>query len=278
MTMASRVGKARTGTVPVLERALRILDYLRDHPDGATLSDTARDLGFPKNTVFRILRTLDAHAYVRRDEASRRYGLSRRMAALTYDSARERTLMEHSLDVMRRLRDLLRETVVISILDGGEGIVLEQVQGLHPFRFVCDPGTRQLVYASASTKAILACATAAEREAALAGVQFVRQTRTTLPDRTALDRELARVRRDGYAVDRAEALDGVHCVAAPVRDHLGHPVAAITVTGPADRLPVSKFAAVGALVREHAAEISRRLGFGLNGGASAPPPAQGGGR
>lgn len=251
--------------VPILHRSLQVLDHLRQCPRGASLTEVSRALGFPKNTVYRILNTLCAHDYVRRDEATLLYTLSRKMATLAYDSAQDRGLLENSLDVMRRLRDATQETVVISILDGGSGLVLEQVQSSHPFRFVCDPGTRQLIYASASTKAILAFLPDHERDAALKGVAFKRLTATTITSCARFDGALAEVRHAGYGVDHAEALDGVHCVAAPIFNHQGFPVAALTITGPADRIPASQFLRVGALVVEHAAEISKRLGYGLNG-------------
>lgn len=251
--------------VPILDRSLQILDHLLQAPQGRSLTEIARALGFPKNTVYRILNTLAAHDYVRRDEATLLYTLSRKMAALAYDSAQDRSLLENSLDLMRRLRDATQETVVISILDRGEGLVLEQVQSSHPFRFVCDPGTRQLIYASASTKAILAFLPEAERESALKGATFKRLTRTTITGRKRFMEALAAVRQHGYAVDHAEALDGVHCVAAPVFNHQGFPVAALTVTGPAERIPAAAFPRLGAMANAHAAEISKRLGYGLNG-------------
>lgn len=265
MTPPARFAPRNAAGVPVLDRALLVLDHLRQSPEGRSLSDVARALGFPKNTVYRILNTLCAHDYVRRDDATLRYTLSRKMATVAYDSAQDRNLMENSLDVMRRLRDATRETVVISILDRDQGLVLEQVQSLHPFRFVCDPGTRQVLYASASTKAILAFLPEHECRAALAEVTYARLTSTTITSRARFAAALAEARRNGYAVDRGEALDGVHCVAAPILNHQGFPLAALTITGPAERVPVAAFPRFGATVKQHAAEISRRLGFGLNG-------------
>jgi len=250
--------------VPILERTLSILDHLRLCPDGLTLSEIARQLRFPKNTVYRILNTLCGHEYVMRDDSTLRYVLSRKMATFSYGSAHDRTLIESSIDIMRMLRDAAQETVVISVLDNGEGIVLEQVQGLHSFRFVCDPGTRQLIYSSASTKSILAFLPEHEREAILRGITFRRVTRNTITSREQFVKTLEQVRRTGYGVDRGEALDGVHCVAAPVFNHQGYPVAALTITGQAERIPASSFQKFGTLTVEHAAQISRRLGYGLN--------------
>jgi DNA-binding IclR family transcriptional regulator len=198
---------------------------------------------------------------VSRNEEELTYRLTRKLATLVYASARDGGLMEKALGPMRALRDRVKETVVISILDRGEGIVLEQVPGLHPFRFVCDPGTRQALHASASTKAILAWCAPDERDAVLAGASFPRFTEHTITSAAAFRRELAAVRARGYGVDRGEAMHGVHCVAAPVLNRQGRPVAAITVTGPDDRLRKEDFAKIGAWVKACARTISERTGL-----------------
>jgi IclR family acetate operon transcriptional repressor len=245
--------------VPILERSLDLLEYLSRSPDGVSLSRAARDLGVPKNTMYRVLGTLCARGYVLRDEAALTYRLARKLATLAYTSAQEGGLIEKALGPMRALRDRVKETVVISILDGSEGIVLDQVPALHPFRFVCDPGTRQPIHASASTKAILACMSDGEREAALAGVRYARMTERTLTTARAFRAELEATRARGYGVDRAEALHGVHCVAAAVVDRQRRPVAAITVTGPDDRMREADFDRVGEWVRECACAVAARL-------------------
>jgi DNA-binding IclR family transcriptional regulator len=262
-------GKRPASVVPNLERGLLILEHLARHPGGQGISDIAAALHYPLNSVFRVTHTLLRHGYVERHPHTRKFTLTRKPAALAYGGETDRTLMENALDLMRELRDRVRETVVVSILDRGEGLILEQVPGLHPFRFVCEPGTRQPMHASASTKAILAFLPDAERDALLAHAVFPALTRRTLRDRAALLAELVSVRSRGYAIDRGEALEGVHCVAAPVRDRRGRAIAAITVTGPAQRMPERGFAVPGALVRECAARISARFGFGLAGGTKA---------
>jgi IclR family acetate operon transcriptional repressor len=249
----------KTTGVPILERTLGLLEFLSRCPEGVPLSGIARTLTIPKNTTYRMLNTLCARGYVARNEAELTYRLTRKLATLVYASARDGGLMEKALGPMRALRDRAKETVVISILDRGEGIVLEQVPGLHPFRFVCDPGTRQALHASASTKAILAWCAPDERDAVLAGASFPRFTEHTITSAAAFRRELAVVRARGYGVDRGEAMHGVHCVAAPVLNRQRMPVAAITVTGPDDRLREKDFPRIGGWVKACAREISARL-------------------
>jgi DNA-binding IclR family transcriptional regulator len=249
--------------VPNLERALVILEYLVHHPRGFTLSELSKALDYPKNSVFRIMNTLLSFGYVNRDEGTLEFTLSRKLFAMAYGSIYENNLMENSLDIMRELRDEVGETVVISVMDNGEGLVLEQVQGTHPFRFVCDPGVRQVIHTSASCKAIMAYMDDKERERKLKGMKFKGYTETTITSREKFIEELERAREKGYAVDRGEHLDGVHCVASAILDQHGRSIAAITVTGPANRLPEDQFDRLGSIISEHTARISTRFGYGL---------------
>jgi DNA-binding IclR family transcriptional regulator len=259
MTAGKGKRARQTTGVPILERTLGVLEHLSRCPAGVALSEIARALAIPKNTTYRMLNTLCARGYVFRNEAELTYRLTRKLATLVYSSAQDGSLIENALGPMRALRDRVRETVVLSILDGAEGIVLEQVPGLHPFRFVCDPGTRQPLHASAPTKVLLAFLPEAEREARLKGVGFPRFTENTLTGAAAFRKELSATRARGYGIDRAEALHGVHCVAAPVLDRQRRPVAAITVTGPDERLRKQDFTRVGEWVKACAREVSERI-------------------
>lgn len=255
--MTETLAKRRKTTgVPILERTLGLLEFLSQCPGGVALSDLARALNIPKNTTYRMLNTLCARGYVFRNEAELTYRLTRKLATLVYTRALDGGLIEKALEPMRALRDQVKETVVISIFDAGEGIVLEQVPGLHPFRFVCDPGTRQPLHASASTKAILACLPDEERDAILKQASFPQLTKRTVTSVGAFRRELAATRLRGFGIDRGEALYGVRCVAAAVLDRQRRPVAAITVTGPDERLREKDFDQVGKRVMACARAIS----------------------
>ncbi len=248
--------------VPALERGLEILEALRHHADGLGINEAARLLEIPVNSAFRILNTLLQFGYVQRDVKSKKFTLSTKLFTIACDHASETTLIEVALPVMRELRDALKETVVVSVLSGQEGIVLEQVPGLHSFRFVCDSGARQALHASASTKAILAFLPEADRNVVLKGMSMPQLTGNTITTREKFLQELRQVKVDGYALDRAEALEGVHCVAAPVFDRQGNPLAAVTVTGPGSRMPLERLPEFGVKVKEYAQRISETLVLG----------------
>lgn len=253
--------KRKPGEVaPALARGLAALEYLRGRSNGESLSDIAAALRFPKNSVLRLLNTLEDFGYVEREPDTLRYRITRQLATLFMDSARDRTLMEAALPAMRRLRDEVNETVLISIIERRAGIVLDQVQSTHAFRFVCEPGTFEDLHSSASTKAILAFLPPDERDALLAGHAFRRYTDRTITRRTAYDRELAETAARGYATDRGEQGEGVCCAAAPVFDRTGSVIASITVTGPAERFCVRGFEAMGRSVTACALSVSALLG------------------
>jgi DNA-binding IclR family transcriptional regulator len=185
------------------------------------------------------------------------------MLSMAYSGTEEKSLIEHSLDVMRELRDQVKETVLISVISDDEGVILEQVPGLYSFRFVVEPGTRLTVHASSHGKAILAFLPESEREAILERLDLKRFTERTITTVAAMRKELATIRERGYAFDLAEEADGVHCASAPILNQHGVAVAALTTTGPAFRLDESSLDTVGQCVKAHADRISGRLGYGL---------------
>ncbi len=143
-------------------------------------------------------------------------------------------------------------------------MVLEAIGGLHPFRFAVDPGTIFSPHASAAGKAILAHLPKARLNAILNGYAFEKFTEHTITDRASFEMALAKTREDGYGIDDAEALDGVSCISAPIRNASGETVAALTVTAPPIRMgqPGSdSFQHFAKAVVAAATRASQKLGF-----------------
>jgi DNA-binding IclR family transcriptional regulator len=89
---------------------------------------------------------------------------------------------------------------------------------------------------------------------------LARFTDTTITNPLALKEELALTRSRGYSVDQAELQPGLHCVGAPIRDLSGRVFAAISVSGPAWKMPLSDVGRVAKIVIHHADAVSRALG------------------
>jgi DNA-binding IclR family transcriptional regulator len=249
--------------VPNLDRALRILEFLAAEPSGCGISEIARRLTLPKNSVFRIVSTLHAHGYLERDPAGKDFRLSRKLLALGYAAIDEHNLVQKSLDQMRLIRDRTGETTLIGALVGHQGVVLEQIAGSHVVKVLVDIGHRFPLHTAAPGKAMLAFLPPDECKAILDEMPFTRFNQNTITDRARFLEELEDVRAKGYAVDRGEEVEGLHCVAAAVFNHRGRPLASIWVTGPSSRLRLEDFPQVGALVIEKADAISRRFGYAV---------------
>src|SRR5690606_10475408 len=100
---------------------------------------------------------------------------------------------------------------------GAEFVYLDRVESAFPLRMELRPGTRVPLHCSASGKLFLAHLGAARRQALLDGLELSRFTATTLVQRSALEAELATIRRQGHAFDAGEFVDGLVCIAVPVR-------------------------------------------------------------
>ena len=252
--------------VPNLERGLRIIELLLEHPKGLQQSEIAAFLHCAKTSVYRIVMTLVEYGYLDRDEETKSIRLSRKLVAMGSRTLADQDLMTVSVDVLKELRDVVRETVLIGALVETEFVVLGQVLGSHPFKFSLDVGARLPLHTAAPAKAVMAWLPETERERLMARISWVRFNARTLTSVQAFRQELVEVAAQGYALDRGEQLAGIHCVAAPVFNRHGYPIAAVWTTGPIERLAEADLPGAGRLLREHASKISGRLGHGAFSG------------
>ncbi len=253
--------KKTTYNVPALERGLEVLELLSQHPRGLNQTDIAATLKCPLSSIFRITMTLVEYGFLERDAETKLFRLTQKMLLVGQRTLGEPDLIGHAMAVMRDLRDLVKDTILLGVLNDVEIIVLDQVLGTHLFRFSVNAGHRIPVYCSAPGKAILAFLPEKQRDAVIGKIRFVRHNENTIVTPEAFRHELAMVAKRGYAVDRGEEYAGIYCVSAPVFDRNGYPIAAIWVTGPDQHVKPADLPDIGKQVREHAARISARLGF-----------------
>jgi IclR family acetate operon transcriptional repressor len=244
---------------PTGAKTLALLDLLARHPAGLSSAEAARRSGITSNVVFRVLKTLVLMGYAVQREDTKVYVLSNRLLDLSRPKIGDRSLVLCAHEAMRSLRDDSGETVQLHIESGGKTLVLEQFQGTHPLQVCGQIGMRIPLYSCAPGKAFLAWWNDAMRAEWFRGRALKNFTPATLSRRKDLERELAAARLNGCTVDRAEGVEGIHCVAAPILDEYGNPVAAITVMAPAARMPEDSFPKLGARCVRAARETEQRL-------------------
>jgi DNA-binding IclR family transcriptional regulator len=247
--------------VPNLVRAIKIIELLAERSAGLTTAQITELLNIPRNSVFRITSTLLEYDYLVRDEDSKAFQLSKKLLTMGYAALSEESLIEKSLEGMRHLRDKYKETIPLGILNGHEGLVIEEVPGLHSFRYVLEPGRRFHLHTAAPAKAILAFLPNEERDRIIKQIKFNRFNENTVKNKTEFLKVLQETRNRGYSIDHAEEIEGMHCIGAPVFNRLAYPIAAIWITGPSIRIKEKEFSAIGKDIKKTCLKISKSLGY-----------------
>lgn len=235
-----------SGSVPALDRSLDIVELLSLSPEGMTLSQLSDHLNAPKNSVFRITQTLLARGYVTRNDNTLAFRLTPRFLRLAPPRWGSQSLPEVSRESMRMLRDATGETVQLGVLSGHEGVIIDQVEGARSLRIVVDLGMRFSLHNNAPGKLLLAYMPPEEQSKVLAEIKLSASTSRTITKKPLLKTECERIVKQGYSTDYAEADDGIHCIAAPIFGMDHEVVGAIWVSGPAKRLPKTRFRELGA--------------------------------
>jgi len=250
-----------TYNVPNLERGLSIIELLATQPKGLTLAEIMEKLSIAKSSAFRIVSTLIFKNYLQKNETTKKISLSRKMLTLGISSMSEQSLVEHSIDVMRAVRDELKESVMLGVILGSTGTILEQVPSSYPVKLFVEPGTQFDLHSSVGGKCILANVPVQELDAAFKGKTLTKYTETSITSKKEFKTALKEVKEKGYAFDNSEDIQGINCVGAPIFNEHGYPVAALWITAPYGRLPASDFESKGKIVKKYAMEISTKLGY-----------------
>jgi IclR family transcriptional regulator, acetate operon repressor len=226
-----------------VERAAQTLTLLAENGD-STVTDLARTLDVSASAVHRILTALRRQGFVEQDPISDRYRLSWTVLKLARSLIARSDVREMALPHIRRLTEELAETVTLSVRVGFERVLIEQVVPNREVHWRAPIGSVSPLYAGATGKALLAFMPQTERARFFREVEMRPLTDHTAADRRALERELARIRRDGYAIGDRDRVPEVAGASVPIFDAEGAVSFALSVAGPAERCPVEGLVSV----------------------------------
>ncbi|MCX2728406.1 IclR family transcriptional regulator [Thermomicrobium sp. 4228-Ro] len=254
--------------VPAVERALDILElFLQSpQPDSLSVPEIARALGLPRSTAHELVATLVARRYLRPlEENPHRFTLDARVFELGNAYATGLDLAREGQIVARRIAAQCDETVHIAVLEGREAFYIAKVDSTNALRLVSAIGRRLPAHCTAVGKMLLSGLSEEEFAERFARVdELPGMTSNSIRTVEALRAELARIRARGLAWDNCESNPDVRCVAAPILDHRGRMVAAMSISFPVVRDTPERFLELSRLVRDGARELSERLGYRLS--------------
>jgi IclR family transcriptional regulator, KDG regulon repressor len=238
-------------------KSLRALEWLclRETPTGVTEMSVA--LGVAKSNAHRILATLTSLGFVRH-LGDGRYEPTLKTWEIGSAVLTRYDIRDISRPVMLALSSKCGETVHLSILEGGDVVYIDKVDGSHPVRAYSRIGGRAPAYAVATGKALLAFHPHIESLVPKKLEAFTSKTRKT---RSALFEELETVRKRGYAVNTGEWREDVGGIAAPIVNDRGEVFSAIGISGPIVRLGPDRVRALALAVIATAGDISQQCGY-----------------
>jgi len=248
--------------VPALARGLRILELLAETKQPLRVADIAARLDIPRSATYELINTLRLHRFLDQD-SDRRMMLGAKLAMLGASFESGVDLPRLAAEAARTLRDRSDETVQVAVLDDRYVLYIAKADSSRQLRLVSNLGRRLPAHVTGLGKALLAALPPEEFDRRMAGVELETYTDTSIADLDTLRTELADVRRTGFAIDNAESTPEVRCVAAPIQDTSGEIVAAISISVPSIRMTDDRLGECTILVKDAAAALSRRLGFGL---------------
>ncbi|MGH3353640.1 MAG: IclR family transcriptional regulator [Nocardioides sp.] len=218
-----------------LSRALRILIELGEGE--RSLDQVAASLEVHKTTAMRLLHTLEADRFVRRDDRQR-YHLGSRLFALGSAALAQHAIRDVAQPHLTRLAaETGGQAVHLAGYENGAAIYLAKVESTHAVRMYSRVGLPAALHATAVGKILVAGLTPGEQDAAVAGIDFHPFTTRTVTDAAGYREVLARTREQGWAEDASEHEDFINCVGAPVHDEAGRVIAAVSVSVPDVILP-----------------------------------------
>jgi IclR family transcriptional regulator, acetate operon repressor len=220
------------GPVQSVDRALGVLEALAASGAPVGVGEVAELTGLPQGTVHRLLATLQQRGYVRRDHG-RKYCLG--TGAIRLADAAQRALARSARPHLAALVKLSGETANLAVLEGDDVVYVAQISSPHTLRMFAEVGRHVPPHSTAVGKVLLAALPREQARALLRRTGMVARTPATITDLGAFEAELDRVAAQGWAVDEEEQETGVRCVAVPVDGGPGPVVAALSLSGPADR-------------------------------------------
>ena len=258
--MSNGTSEAGNSGVQSVDRALYALEILaRRGETGVT--ELAADIGVHKSTAFRLLGALEERELVEQAHERGKYRLGFGLLRLANAVSGRLDVTQQGREICERLAAEVGETVNIAVLRSHYAVNVDQARGPSAVGTHNWVGELTPLHATSSGKVLLAFMPTDARRELLEAAGLTRFTEHTVTSIEALERELICVAQDGYVVSVEELEHGLNAVAAPIRDHTGGVIAALSVSGPVYRLTEDRAREIASAVALAAAAIGHRMGF-----------------
>lgn len=247
--------------VQSVDRALTLLEVLSDHEDGLGITEISTKIELHKSTVHRLLGTLINKGYVQKISSGNKYKLTMKLFELGRKTVDKIDVIKISRPYLESLRNDIKEVVHLVVRDGTDIVYVDKVESENTIRMHSSIGKRSPMYCTSVGKALMAHMSDEEIENIWNESKIVKFTEYTITNLEDMKIEIEKIRSQGFSVDEQENEMGVRCVGAAILDYTGSPVAAISVSGPTNRVTKEKVEEIGRIAIEISGKISYELGY-----------------
>lgn len=254
MELHARAPQVDTRHLDAYDKLLVVLSAFEAEPR-SSLGALAEAVALPKSTVHRALSKLKRYGFVAQDVGTREYFLGYRFRALAKKLRDTGFISSVAGAHLKALTHVSGESSFLTVAEGVYALCIARTEARHPLRITMDIGSRAPLHRGASNVVLLAHLPRAQRASVAA---------YWVPDAAERERLLRRldgIRGEGSVYTVSELSPGAAAIAVPVLDREGDLVAALSLSGPTERLPPERAERLLAPLREHATAIARELGF-----------------
>lgn len=217
--------------IKVVAKTFEVLETL-NRKNKLSLKEITEIVAFPKPTVFRLLYTLQTLGYVEQENGTQSYKLSSKFMSFVKGANSSNNLTILAKPYMEELRNEFNETVNLARLVDNQAVYIRVVESNQTFRISDNIGDRASFHSTSIGKAIIAFLPINRRKEILKNHSFTRFAKKTVLNIEDFERELIKVKKQGFSIDDEEGHDGVICIGAPIFDKDHHSFAALSISIP----------------------------------------------
>lgn len=251
----------KTGAIKAVVKAANVINLLADQGEPMSLTGMSAELGMSKSTLHGIVSTLVMMKFLGQDQETGYYRLGTRLFEIGVRMSGQWDVRRIAYPFILELVAELGETVHMAILDDFEVLYIDKHEASSSIRIVTDVGVRLPAHCTALGKALLSGLNERDFRYMVRRKGLKRYTEFTVTDPDRLWADMERIRGCGYAVDEQEYVEGLRCVAVPIRNHAGHIAAALSISGPVSRMRDEKVDRCKISLKKAGAAISARMGY-----------------
>lgn len=239
-----------------LIKSIKVFEYLLENNEMSIL-ELSNLSSIGKSTIHRILGTFKAMGYVDQNKENNKYYATLKIFELGNKVANRIPLRKIVRPYIEQLYEKCHETVNFAIIDKNEMVFLDKIVTEEPLRIELEIGRRAPAYCSALGKAILAF----KSDADVSSFSFKKITRNTIDSQYKFKKELEDIREKGYAIDNEEYIEGLVCLAVPIKDQLNKSIGAISIATPVVRLSEEKKQLFINMLQETVSRIMNHINY-----------------